>query len=279
MNLNEVHKAVGKIKSQLFKKSNSHSIGMLKSHFRGSGLQFKEHRVYTHGDDVRFIDWKLVAKMNTPYVKTFEEERNVEIAVVLDATPSMFYGHKGISKLQAAIEITCLLYLLAAETKDYIHVIVVGEEVFDIPKGNGDKGISQLIIRLNKAGIVSEKGSVNLAYQYGDFSSKGLDATIMKHLSRNRELIFLSGWDLDLEKVKIERILYRKRSHCFRFLAPIDKGNKEIITLKGNSSNNGGGGVVTFNSKKQGKALALNSRIKDIGIENDYLESFIREMI
>ena len=48
---------------------------------------FKEHQIYSHGDDVRFIDWKLLAKSQTPYIKTFEEERNVEISIILDATP------------------------------------------------------------------------------------------------------------------------------------------------------------------------------------------------
>ena len=85
MNIIEVRKIVGQIKTQLFKQSNSFSIGMLKSHFRGSGLQFKEHRQYTHGDDVRFIDWKILAKTGEPFIKTFEEERNVQIAVVIDA--------------------------------------------------------------------------------------------------------------------------------------------------------------------------------------------------
>ena len=78
MKLNEVRKTVSQIKANLFKNSNSFSIGMLKSHFKGSGLQFKEHQVYAFGDDIRFIDWKMLAKTSQPFVKTFEEERNVE---------------------------------------------------------------------------------------------------------------------------------------------------------------------------------------------------------
>ncbi len=62
MNIVEIEKTVAKIQTHLFKNSNSYAIGMLKSHFRGAGIQFKEHQVYCHGDDVRFIDWKLSAK-------------------------------------------------------------------------------------------------------------------------------------------------------------------------------------------------------------------------
>ena len=84
MNLKEIEKVVGNIQEHLFRNSNSFSIGMLRSHFKGAGLQFKEHQVYAPGDDVRFIDWKLSAKTNTTFVKTFEEERNVEIHIFLD---------------------------------------------------------------------------------------------------------------------------------------------------------------------------------------------------
>ena len=85
MDITKVRKTVGKFKASLFKKANSHTIGMLKTNYRGTGLQFKEHQVYNFGDDVRFIDWKILAKTNQPYVRTFNEERNVEIVVVIDA--------------------------------------------------------------------------------------------------------------------------------------------------------------------------------------------------
>ena len=97
MDIKAIERAVAKIQTALFKNSNSFSVGTLKSQFRGSGLQFKEHQVYTHGDDVRFIDWKMMAKTSRPYIKTFEEERNVEIVVVVDLSLSMFVGLRGVS--------------------------------------------------------------------------------------------------------------------------------------------------------------------------------------
>ena len=62
MDLKKVNTVVSKLQASIFKNSNSFSIGMLKSHFRGTGLQFKEHQVYNYGDDVRFIDWSILAK-------------------------------------------------------------------------------------------------------------------------------------------------------------------------------------------------------------------------
>ena len=71
--------------------------GNYRSTFKGPGLEFNEVREYQDGDDVRFIDWKILAKTAQPFIKTFEEERNVQIAVVIDIGASMFYGWNDIS--------------------------------------------------------------------------------------------------------------------------------------------------------------------------------------
>ena len=113
----------------------------------------KDHRPYEQGDEIRFIDWKLLAKTSDPYVKTFEEERNVEITVMIDAFPTMYAGAKGVSKLQAGIEICCLLYLISKESRDFIHAVVFGDKVIDIPKDTGDRGISLFISILQREGI------------------------------------------------------------------------------------------------------------------------------
>src|SRR5690606_12962703 len=128
MNLKEIERIVGTIQSHIFKNSNAYSAGMLKSHFRGSGLQFREHQIYVPGDDVRFIDWKLTARSQNIYIKTFEEERNVEMAVVVDLSHSLLYGYKDTSKLQAIVEIVALLYILAGETNDLVRVIIWNEK-------------------------------------------------------------------------------------------------------------------------------------------------------
>lgn len=276
MNIVEVRKIVGRIKAQLFKKSNSYSIGMLKSHFRGSGLQFKEHRQYTHGDDVRFIDWKILAKTGHPFIKTFEEERNVQIAVVIDAGSSMLYGWEGVSKLQAALEITCMLYLLSAETNDSIHALVLGREIIDVPAGSGEKGITQLIASLTRAGLIGGDGQLNLDWEGVDLSPEDREKAIKKHLSRNREVIILSDWIDLLDKKHFDRVVYNRRSHCFRIQAPLDVAKEmEIVSkvslgaTKGVRTVDGLGDSVVESIKK----------IKTLKLEDRYLDNFIREMI
>ncbi len=278
MNIIEVRKIVGEIKTQLFKKSNSFSIGMLKSHFRGSGLQFKEHRQYTHGDDVRFIDWKILAKTGEPYIKTFEEERNVQIAVVIDAGPSMLYGWDGTSKLQAALEITCMLYLLAAETNDSIHAIIISDQIIDVPKNSGEKGIISLISTLTKYQIINESGDITLDMKDTYSSAEDRELMLKKHLARNREIVVLSDWQYLLDKVNLKNFVVDKRTHCFRILAPLDKAQNIPVSFKVAGEPGGKQGFFQFKSKAREGSNPID-RIVDLDIDKRYLDQFVREMI
>ncbi|MAF78275.1 MAG: hypothetical protein CME63_00760 [Halobacteriovoraceae bacterium] len=278
MNIIEVRKIVGEIKTQLFKQSNSFSIGMLKSHFRGSGLQFKEHRQYTHGDDVRFIDWKILAKTGDPFIKTFEEERNVQIAVVIDAGPSMLYGWDGISKLQAALEITCMLYLLAAETNDSIHALIISDQIIDIPSNSGEKGIISLISTLTKHNIINSNGDLILSMKDTYTPAADREMALKKHLARNREIVVLSDWQYLLEQVNLKNFVADKRTHCFRLLAPLDKAEKIPVSFKVSGEIGGRQGIYQFKSKSKEVKNKID-RVVDIDIDKRYLDQFVREMI
>lgn len=283
MKISDVRKIVGKIKASLFKNSNSLSIGMLKSQFKGSGLQFKEHQLYCFGDDVRFIDWKLLAKTNTPFMKTFEEERNVEITVVLDASRSMLSGVDGVSKLQAGIEITCLLYLLASETNDYVHVLVMGEEIIDVPKSQGDKGITYLISTLEKNGIIDSDGRVDIerAFLKKESSEAVKMKSILKHTGKNREVVILSDFVDFIDASSLKRLIFRKNLHCFFIETPLDNNRAESIAIfsAGDNRSEASGYKKIFSSNKKNIEGHLGKKVKKINIAERYLESFIKEMI
>lgn len=282
MNITEVKKVVSQIKSSLFKNSNSYSIGMLKSHFRGSGLQFKEHRVYAAGDEVRFIDWKLLAKTSVPHIKTFEEERNVEIVVVLDASLSMLNGYNGVSKLQAGIELICLLYLLSQETKDYIHVIVLKDEIINIPKKSGEEGIIQLISILQQNEILDSEGKLGVDLDYRSIiTSKNLYREVSKHLGKNKEIVLFSDFNDFLEQDDLKRLLYRRNVHAFQLLSPLDEAEVIPYMLHTRSSqiNRKGNLKKTNMHSPDEDDLKLGSKVKKIRIKDRYLETFVREMI
>lgn len=281
MNIQEVRKIVGKIKGSLFKNSNSFSIGMLKSHFKGSGLQFKEHMVYSHGDDVRFIDWKLTAKTQNTYVKTFEEERNVEIVVVLDLSPSMFLGYKGVSKIQASIEICCLLFLLASETNDYVQIIILGNKVESLPKSSGEKGIAQLVAKLEELNVLKGDGKVNYKYTASqNDGTKNDDSNTLKYLRRNKEVVILSDFVDFLDFGELKKLAYRKHVHCFRIIGPLDEAESNPYKVfSSNSSFSRGKLSVVDKEKVKELENFLGKRIKKLNVKDRYLESFIKEML
>lgn len=275
MNLSEVRKTVSTIKAQLFKNSNSFSIGMLKSHFRGSGLQFKEHRVYEAGDDVRFIDWKMLAKTNKPYLKTFEEERNVEISILIDISPTMYYGANKVSKLQVALEIVCLLNILSSETNDFIHPIIIADKIYDMPKANGEKGIVNLITQLEKIEILNKHGNINYNfYNNREYTSEN---DYLKYIKKNREVVVLSDMYEILKNKNFSRVLNSPKTHCFRITSPIDRESDKTYLLKKNSKVFGQLGYISKSEIEKNENYP--KKIKNIKVEDKYLELFVREMI
>ena len=278
MNLVEIEKIVAKIQNNIFKNSNSVSIGMLKSHFKGSGLQFKEHQVYMTGDDVRFIDWKLSAKTNNTFVKTFEEERNVEIVAIVDITNSMFTGFKDISKLKASVELVCLLYMLTEKSNDTVSTIIIHNDITILPPFSGRKGITAFVSSLTKLGLINAVGEIILhaqtSYQYDE---KKKLALIQSYVARKKEVVYLgdlSSFEQELPLFK--RLTTHPNMHCFKIVGPIDKTNKLPFSLFGiNDEKN----KTFFRVFKQRKELEEKGRWQEIGVEERYLEEFIRKML
>jgi uncharacterized protein (DUF58 family) len=284
MNITEVRKVVGKIKSNLFKKANSRSAGMLKTNFKGTGLQFKEHQVYTFGDDVRFIDWKILAKTSHPYIKTFNEERNVEIVVVIDASATMLTGYNGVSKLQASIEICCLLYLLAKESNDFVHALVVTDEIVHVPKKTGEAGITHLISMLEDKKILTEQGVVNLERKITEDVDKTKKyLSIMKHLNSKREIVLLSDFNDFIDSEVLKKILYRSNVHCYHVISPLDEAKTLPFSLFASSGKfskkSDGGSLGKYDlSGKKDLSSEFGKKLKKIRIKEKYLENFIKEM-
>ncbi len=275
MNLVEIEKVVASIRSNLFRNSNSFSIGMLKSHFKGAGLQFKEHQVYAPGDDVRFIDWKLSAKSDNTFVKTFEEERNVEIIVVLDLSQSMLTGYRGVSKLQSCIEIACLLYLLAEQTKDKVKVIILFDKVTILPSQSGQGGIVLFISMLEKMGVLNEKGKVNLLLDFEQKVEEKKRLSILKSfIARGKEVVYLSDFTEIDDHETLNKLIYRPNMHCFKIVSPLDEAKKYPFSIL---------------SKIKGKKRLVNAfavenegvkgRFKKINVANRYLDEFVKEML
>lgn len=280
MNLKEIERVVGLIQAHIFKNSNAFSTGMLKSHFRGSGLQFREHQVYVPGDDVRFIDWKLSARSSNVYVKTFEEERNVEIVICIDLSHTLFYGYEGVSKLQAIIEIVALIYILAGETHDLVRVVIWGDKTINLPPKKGREGLTLFISILEKMGFLDSEARVILV-QNGMINQTTEESKIVQlksFLARRKEVIYLGDLSLIKNKELWGKIMDKKNMHCFRVFSPVDKNTDVPFLFKVKNPTTNKSTVKELKGEED-QSFFMKERFKEIGVHERYLEKFVKELV
>lgn len=99
------------------------------STFRGSGLEFSEVREYEPGDEVRFIDWNVTAKLGKPYIKLFQEERELTVLFAVDVSASQDFGSKGSSKRELAAQACAALGFAAAANGDRVGFLFFSDRV------------------------------------------------------------------------------------------------------------------------------------------------------
>ncbi|MGM0608083.1 MAG: DUF58 domain-containing protein [Candidatus Muiribacteriota bacterium] len=112
--------------------------GEFHSAFKGKGIEFTDLRKYEFGDDIRSIDWKVTARFNEPYIKVFEEERELSIMLLTDISPSMDFGSLFENKKQIATEIASIISLSAVKNRDKVGSIFFSDDVnsyYSLKKG------------------------------------------------------------------------------------------------------------------------------------------------
>ncbi|MEE2857158.1 MAG: DUF58 domain-containing protein [Planctomycetota bacterium] len=103
--------------------------GLHRSPFHGSSVEFAEHREYVAGDDIRHIDWKVFGRSDRFYIKQFEEETNLRVQLVLDASESMTYGSGAMTKLDYARTLAASLAYLILGQQDAVGALVFDDEI------------------------------------------------------------------------------------------------------------------------------------------------------
>ncbi|TFH27698.1 MAG: DUF58 domain-containing protein [Bacteroidia bacterium] len=123
--------------------------GEYHSAFKGRGMTFSEVREYQYGDDIRNIDWKVTARFNHPYVKIFEEERELTVMLLIDVSGSGDFGTRTQLKRNLITEIAAVLSFSAIENNDKIGVIMFSDRIEKfIPPQKGRKHILRIIHEL-----------------------------------------------------------------------------------------------------------------------------------
>lgn len=139
-------KKVRKIEIKTRGLSNQIFSGEYHSAFKGRGMAFSEVREYQHGDEIRTIDWNVTARFNHPYVKVFEEEREMTVMLLVDVSGSKEFGTQLKSKQELATEICAVLAFSAIQNNDKVGVIFFSDKIEKfIPPKKGRSHILMII--------------------------------------------------------------------------------------------------------------------------------------
>ena len=175
------------------------------SSFRGQGLDFDDFREYQHGDEVRFIDWNVTARMNEPFVRKFREERELSVILAVDVSGSADFGSRHLSKRELSAEIAAILGFSALQNGDKVGLLVFSEEpLLFIPPEKGSRHLLRMIREVLMAKPAKPGTSIQAAcdslvkslkrkaivFMISDFYSENMDKPLGK-LARKHELVAL----------------------------------------------------------------------------------------
>lgn len=141
--------------------------GQYHSAFKGRGMAFSEVREYQFGDDVRDIDWNVTARFHRPYVKVFEEERELTVMLLIDVSGSLDFGTTQRTKRELSTEIAAVLAFSAIQNNDKIGVIFFSNHIEKyIPPKKGRKHILHIIHEMLNFQPQSRRTDINVAIEY-----------------------------------------------------------------------------------------------------------------
>lgn len=167
METSELLKRVRQIEIKTRGLSNNIFAGEYHSAFKGRGMAFAEVREYQYGDDIRDIDWNVTARFNKPFVKVFEEERELTVMLCVDVSGSLEFGTCVQTKRRLQTEIAATLAFSAIQNNDKIGVIFFSDKIEKfIPPKKGRKHILYIIRELLEFKPESNRTDVGMAVEY-----------------------------------------------------------------------------------------------------------------
>ena len=167
MDTQEILKKVRKVEIKTRRLSANIFAGQYHSAFKGRGMAFSEVREYQFGDDVRDIDWNVTARFHRPYVKVFEEERELTVMLMVDVSGSLDFGTEVQTKRDMVTEIAATLAFSAIQTNDKIGVIFFSDKIEKyIPPKKGRKHILYIIREMLDFKPESRKTDIRQALEF-----------------------------------------------------------------------------------------------------------------
>lgn len=236
METKDILKKVRKIEIKTRGLSRNIFSGQYHSAFKGKGMTFSEVREYQYGDDIRNIDWNVTARFNNPFVKVFEEEREMTVMLLIDVSGSNEFGTQQQLKEDMITEIAAVLSFSAIQNNDKVGVIFFSDRVEKfIPPKKGTSHILRIIRELIDFRPQSQQTDVAEALRY------------FTNVVKKRATTFILSDFLDEGFEDALKIASRKHDLCA--IRIFDVRETEVPPV----------GLVQFYDKEQGKALWVDT--------------------
>ena len=173
--------------------------GEYHSVFKGRGMEFSEVREYNVGDDIRNIDWNVTARFGHPYIKIFEEERELTVMLLVDLSGSLLFGSLEKTKQQIAAELSAILAFSAMKNNDKVGLILFSDRIERfVPPRKGRTHVLRIIREVLSFEPEGKETNIKAALEY------------MNNAIKKRSIVFLISDFMDTGYEKILRIVGRK---------------------------------------------------------------------
>ena len=207
MDTKELLKKVRKIEIKTRRLSDHIFGGEYHSTFKGRGMTFSEVRQYQFGDDVRNIDWNVTARYNEPFIKVFEEERELTMMLMVDVSGSEQFGTQESLKKEIVTEIAATLAFSALQNNDKIGVILFSDEIeLYIPPKKGKSHVLRIIRELLEFQPKSNKTNIAEAFKFlsSVIKKKAIVFTLSDYMDANYEqTLKIAGKKHDVTGIRI----------------------------------------------------------------------------
>ena len=231
METSEILKKVRKIEIKTRGLSSQVFAGQYHSAFKGRGMAFSEVREYQYGDDVRDIDWNVTARFHRPYVKVFEEERELTVMLLIDVSGSLDFGTQRQMKRDMVTEIAATIAFSAIQNNDKIGVVFFSDRVEKyIPPKKGRKHILYIIREMLDFHPESRRTDVKQALEFltsvakrrctafvlSDFYDRQDFLQTMQICNRKHDVVALQVYDVlqrQLPDVGLMRVVDAETGH------------------------------------------------------------------
>ena len=253
MDTKELLKKVRKIEIKTRRLSDHIFGGEYHSTFKGRGMTFSEVRQYQYGDDVRSIDWNVTARYNEPYVKVFEEERELTMMLMADVSGSELFGTDKQFKNEIITEIAATLAFSATQNNDKIGLILFSDEVeLYIPPKKGKSHVLRIIRELLEFHPKSKNTDFVEALKF------------LSNVMKKKAIVFvLSDFITDHYKHTLKIV---SGKHDVTGIRVYDKHEEHIPNL----------GVVQMQDEETGELMLVNTSSKKV--RRNY-EKFYKEKV